>query len=502
VAVPEGRRGEIRAVPVWPLAWGVLPFVVLSTLNSGGYRYGASDLAFYVPAALKRITPALFPRDAALIAAQAKLTGFDEVIGALTRVTGAPLPPMLAVLYVVSLTLLAAALWMIGSRIYRSAWTTTGLIMALTLRHAISRSGTNTLEGYFHPRQLAFSFGALALAGFLRQRRAVAIALIAAAGLLHPTTALWFAIWIGVATMIEEKPTRLPLALVAAAAGLFGVWCLVSGPLRGRLSVMDQEWLATLAAKDYLFPFTWPADVWLVNLGYGPLIYWLYRRRVAAGVALARERGVVLGCLSLLLVFAAALPFNVMRVALAVQLQAPRIFWMLDFLATIYAVWALAEGARSAASRARVAALVIAAASLARGTYVMFVKFPGRPVVELQVPANDWGRAMAWARSTPAGSGWLADPWHAVTYGTSLRVAGERDVFVEAVKDAAIGMYERSVAIRTRDHMLEVGDFATLTAPRALALGARYELDYLVTEQPLDLPLALESGRLKVYRIR
>ncbi|MEN3336603.1 MAG: hypothetical protein V7647_279 [Acidobacteriota bacterium] len=487
---------------MWPLAWGLLPFIVLSTLNSGGYRYGASDLAFYVPAALKRITPALFPRDAALIAAQAKLTGFDEVIGALARVTGAPLPPMLAVLYVVSLALLAGALWLLGSRLYRSAWTTTGLMMALTLRHAISRSGTNTLEGYFHPRQLAFSLGVLALAGFLRQRRAVAIALIAAAALLHPTTALWFAIWIGVATMVEEKETRLPLAMVAAATGLFGVWCLVAGPLTGRLSVMDPEWLATLSAKDYLFPFTWPADVWLVNLGYAPLILWLYRGRVAAGAVTPGENGLVVGCLSLLLVFAAALPFNAMRVALAVQLQTPRIFWMLDFLATIYAVWALAEWARAGPARARVTAIVIAAASLARGSYVMFVKFPERPVVELQVPANDWGRAMAWARSTPAGSGWLADPWHAVTYGTSLRVAGERDVFVEAVKDAAIGMYERSVAIRTRDHMAEVGDFATITAPRARALGARYELDYLVSERALDLPIAFQSGPLRVYRLR
>ena len=43
--------------------------------------------------------------------------------------------------------------------------------MALTLRHAVSRSGTNTLEGYFHPRQLAFSLGALALVAFLSRRR-------------------------------------------------------------------------------------------------------------------------------------------------------------------------------------------------------------------------------------------------------------------------------------------------------------------------------------------
>ena len=33
------------------------------TINSAGYRYGASDQAFYAPAILKRIDPSLYPRD-------------------------------------------------------------------------------------------------------------------------------------------------------------------------------------------------------------------------------------------------------------------------------------------------------------------------------------------------------------------------------------------------------------------------------------------------------
>jgi hypothetical protein len=109
---------------------------------------------------------------------------------------------------------------------------------------------------------------------------------------------------------------------------------------------------------------------------------------------------------------------------------------------------------------------------------------------------------MAWAQTTPEGSGWMADPMHAVKYGTSVRVAGQRDVFVEAVKDAAIGMYERSIAIRTRDRLVDLGDFTGLTPERARALAAQYGLDYLVAEQPLDLPVAFQSGALKVYRLR
>ena len=55
-------------------------FAVLVTANSAGYRFGVSDQAFYVPAVERLITPSLFPRDAALIDSQARLTVSDDLI--------------------------------------------------------------------------------------------------------------------------------------------------------------------------------------------------------------------------------------------------------------------------------------------------------------------------------------------------------------------------------------------------------------------------------------
>jgi hypothetical protein len=109
---------------------------------------------------------------------------------------------------------------------------------------------------------------------------------------------------------------------------------------------------------------------------------------------------------------------------------------------------------------------------------------------------------MAWARTTPHDAGWLADPMHAIRYGTSVRVAGQRDVMVEAVKDAAIGMYARDVAMRTRERMAATGAFDDMTIDKARTLADRYALDYLVTEHGLDLPILFQSGALRVYRIR
>ena len=107
---------------------------------------------------------------------------------------------------------------------------------------------------------------------------------------------------------------------------------------------------------------------------------------------------------------------------------------------------------------------------------------------------DDWGRAMAWAQASDSGSGWLAHPEHAARYGTSLRVAGRRDVFVEAFKDSAVGMYDRAVALRTRDRVRDAPGLRRLTPARARALAREYDLDYLITEQPLDLPVAFRSG--------
>lgn len=482
----------------------VLPFIALATLNSAGYRFGASDQAFYAPAIFERMDPALFPRDTPLIRAQAALTLADNAVGPLLRVTGVPAPVLFAALYAAALAALAAAALAIAGSLYRTTAAGIALLAVLTMRHAITRTGTNSLEGYFHPRQLAFACGALAIAALLRGRYAATAGLVLIGAALHPTTGAWFAIWIGVALAVAEPRWRAGMALGAAGVLAGAAWALTLGPLAGRLVVMDPDWLATLAGKSYLFPLDWPLGAWLVNLAYVPLIIWIFRARQAAGLVAPREAALVAGCLSLVVVFAVALPLNAMKIALAVQLQPARIFWMLDLLASIYVVWMLAERSRAAgsAARARIVAAALVGLSIARGSYIMQVEFPGRPVAQVDVKDDDWGRAMAWARRSDPASGWLADPVHAVRYGTSVRVAGRRDVWVEEIKDAAVGMYDRSVAMRTQARAREIADFSALTPAEARRIAARDHLDYLVTEQVIDLPLAFSSGAIRVYRLR
>ncbi len=486
----------------WLWILSLLPFVLLATANSAGYRYGASDLAFYGPAVMRQLDPSLFPRDTPIIEAQAHLTFMDETVAAISRLTTGNLPVLFLGLYLLTLVLLAVGIGLIGASLYQNRWTTMALLAAITLRHAIAKSGTNSLEGYFHPRQLAFALGTLAIAAFLRGRTALAALALCAAGSLHPTTTLWLAIWLALATFVARPQWRKWLGAALVAAIVAGLWTLTLGPLAGRLTLMDAEWLTALEDKDYLFPLRWPVSAWLMNFGYVGIIVWLYSRRVAAGVTTAAETGLAAGCLALAAVFAVAVPLNAARVALAIQLQPARIFWMLDLLAIIYVVWAVAEGRRSPnPRRASLAAAGLAALSFARGAYVMQVEFPERPLFERDV-SGDWGRIAAWVRSTPKDSSWLADPLHGALYGTSLRMAAARDVFVEGTKDAAIGMYDRSVALRTRDRLSRVAEFTEMSADQMRAVGRDFQLDYLISEAEMPMPLVYQSGLIRVYRLR
>jgi hypothetical protein len=495
---------KFRAIALpWLLSLG--PFVLLATANSAGYRYGASDLAFYGAAVMRQLDPELFPRDRPVLDAQANLTFMDETVAAVARRTTTHLPSLFLALYVATLVLLAGAVTAIGMALYRQWWTVLALLAAFTIRHAITKSGTNSLEGYFHPRQLAFAFGLIAIATFLRGRPLLAALALVGAGSLHPTTTLWFAVWLGVASFATAR-VRWPFVAAGAALGLVGWWAFAFGPLAGRLTLMDPEWLDALAGKDYLFPLRWPLAAWLANLAYVPIIVLAYRRRAASGLASRAERGMVIGCLALVAVFFVALVLNASRVALAIQLQPARIFWMLDFTATVYLVWALAEGlpdsrfAQRRMIRPAMVAGILALLAVIRGTYVMRVEFPDRPLFETAVP-GDWGRIAAWVQSTPKDTGWLADPMHAVHYGTSLRLAGARDVFVEGTKDAAIGMYDRTIAFRTRDRLRELSDFSALSLEQIQGLGHRHTLGYFISEQQYPLPLAFEAGSIRIYRI-
>ena len=164
---PDAAAGApgARLTPSAIFLIALVPFLVLATANSAGYRYGASDQAFYVPAVLEAMNPALFPRDSHLIASQARLTLFDEVIGGAARATGLALPVMLALFQVMTLGLLAWGVIRIGDVFYRTRWA--------RRRPAVPRDAAarDQQVGHEHARRLLPSAPAGVCAGHHRRGR-------------------------------------------------------------------------------------------------------------------------------------------------------------------------------------------------------------------------------------------------------------------------------------------------------------------------------------------
>lgn len=483
---------------------GALVFIVLATANAAGYRYGVSDQAFYIPAILDDLQPALFPDDSALIESQARLMVLDELLAGVIRQTGISLPLVFAAGYVASLALLWAALLWIGPSLYRSPWTTAALALAFTMRHRIPKTSANSFEPYFHPRMIAFAFGALAVGAVLRRRPIAALALTGVCLVLHPTTGLFFGVLIGVALLVSDRRMR-PWLVAAAVAGMAAsMWALLAGPLRDRLVVMDDAWRAALAGKDSVFPSTWPAWAWGANLALAGIWAWAYRVRRRHGAATAEDAGLLAGGGALVALFLITLPLVEIGVAFFVQLQVSRVFWMIDFLATAYALAALETSAARAMRPGLAAALaaLLFVAAAARGTYILWIEHPERALFQLTVPPSPWSAAMRWLSSQPSDIEVLADPGHAWKYGTSVRVGSARDVFLDEVKDSAVAMYSREVAMRVMERTRAVGDFSLLTAAGARALDARYDLDYVVTTARLDLPVAYRNQQFTIYDLR
>lgn len=483
---------------------GGLAFALAAMLNAGGYRYGASDQAFYIPAILHHVDPSLFPRDWAMLGAQGRYFLVDEIVGTLVRLTGWPLPLWFVIAQALTLTALYAGALRLGRSVLVSPWALTAWIAALTLRHRIAKTGANTLEGYFHPRMLVFGVGLVALGDVLHGRRWRPVALLVAAGTLHPTTAALFLAIVLVALAWTDAAWRRGV-VAASALGLAGTVTLVILGRGPDLTPMDDAWRALVATKDYTFPTSWSPTTWATNLAAPLVLALAAAARARDGRLSAAERGMLAGAGALLAGFLVSLPLIAAGVPLAVQLQTSRAFWPIEALALLYLVWAVSDRRAEWRRLAMATAAVLVVTSAARAVYVGFVESPGRATFAFDLPDDDWTRALAWIRDhTPHDTLVVADPGHAWKpgMGTAVRIGAWRDVALEETKDVAMAMYSRDAARAVTARIAALARFerASVDELRALATGDGPAV--VVTDRPLALPVAQRAGRVTVYRLR
>jgi hypothetical protein len=203
-------------------------------------------------------------------------------------------------------------------------------------------------------------------------------------------------------------------------------------------------------------------------------------------------------------VFVVSVPLTEARLALAVQLQVNRVFWLLDVVVACYVAWWLIDaGARRWPSAARAALGLLVFASVARGFYLVNVD-PGRPLVELRPPATPWIDAMTWLARQSSEWHVLADPQHVFRFGPSVRIAARKDTFFEAGKDPALAIYDRAVARRVLARAHALAGFDSFTTGDVRRLAAEYDLDVFVDrrDRSFDLPVLYQNDEFFIYDLR
>jgi hypothetical protein len=493
----------------WPaaaLAVAGLLFLLLATASSGGYRFGVSDQAFHVPAVVHALTPAAFPRDGALLDAQARFMLLPYAVAAFIRLTGLSIETAFFLGYLLTTALLWVGLVLLARMFSASPWSLVLLGALVALRHRIPRTTANSIEPYFYPRTLAFAFGVLAIVAFLHRRRWLAMVMTAIATLVHVTTGAWFVVLIGIAWARLDAAVRRAIAAGAGLALIAAAWGTISGQLSPFITPMDDDWVGVLAGNDSLFPSQWPVWAWAANLALPVVLVAIHRARVRRGRSRVDDEALIWGALGLVAVFAVTLPLVAWRWMLPTQLQISRVFWLVDFLVVVYAVALVSDfaTARRAPGALRAIALAVLALVAVRAAFVMRHEHTERALFQVALPPSDWVDAMHWLGAQPLDVHVLADPGHALLYGSSVRVAAHRDVVLENIKDTAVALYARDVAMRVRERRASIGDdFSHLSLRRAESLARQYDLDYLVTAgDALALPVAYQNATFRIYDLR
>jgi hypothetical protein len=278
------------------------------------------------------------------------------------------------------------------------------------------------------------------------------------------------------------------------------VWATTTGPLRMAASTMDAVWIDALGGRNFIFANEWPLWAWAANLGLLAALWGAHIVRVRRGTASARDTGLVWGATALVGLFLVTLPLVVAHVALAVQFQFSRVFWIVDFLAALYVIAAMGESMPR--TRMVMLAVVLLAASVARATYIMWSEHAERQLFQVSLVPSPWMDAMHWIAGQPLNVHIMAAPNHSFKYGVSVRVAAWRDVLLEDDKDSAVAMYSRPIAKRVVERRNALADFSSLTAASALELGTRFGVDYLVTEAALPLREVYRNSQFKIYALK
>ena len=295
-----------------------------------GYEGIRHDAELYVAQALARLRPEIFAEDLFFaFGSQADYTLFPRLHAFLIDRIGLAAADLCLVLSGQALWLAGAALLAgsLGRALHRSA---AGWLMLVMIVGMPANYGSGAIltygEGYVTPRLFAEGATLAAMAAMMSGRRALLLALLTMATVLHPLVGLQAAAVAIVYLALNDR--RWALLLIAGGIALSALALAGVEPAARLLQTMTGNWGEIVRARSpYNFPTLWSAREWasvaftFTALTAGSLAVGGARRRGLAAVAVVAAAGMV-----------GAVAGDLTDNVLLIQLQGWRSMWLAHFL--------------------------------------------------------------------------------------------------------------------------------------------------------------------------
>ena len=412
-----------------------------------GYHPGLEDDGIYLTAVKARLNPTLYPYNSAFFKMQVQATLFDKAMAGLVRVTHLPVSWAELAGQLISIFAILWACHGIARRILKrgaAEWGAVAMVSAL-LTLPVAGTALYLVDQHLHPRTVATAFLLLAVERILAGGNRTAVALLAAAALMHPLMAalgisFCLFLWIALSERVDGWIRGRGIARLREHAHAGGAFA-VAAPLGWVLAAGTPGWQEALKAHSYYFIYKWAWYEWLGAIA--PLVlFWLLwqwaERRGEKKLARFALAVFGYGVFQQAVAFAMLPPVGWMRLT---PLQPMRYLHLVYFAMALCGGGLLGEFLLKRSMWRWVAAFGVLNAGM---LYCQVAQFPASRHLELPglTPRNEWVSAFDWIkRNTPEDAYFALDPHYLDERGEDyhgFRALAERSSLADAVKDPAV----------------------------------------------------------------
>ncbi|MDE3153535.1 MAG: hypothetical protein KGN76_00420 [Acidobacteriota bacterium] len=479
-----------------------LALLTLAAFLVHGYHPGVEDAEIYLPGILKRLYPALYPRNTVFFESHAHMTLFPELMAGSVRLLHLPVAEVMLLWQLASIFLLLLAVWRIARLCFTAgpaAWGAVALVGSL-LTLPIAGTDLYLLDQYVTPRSLSTPIGLLAAGEALAGRPWRAVALIVLIAPIHPLMAVFAGALVAVLIALERWPLGGRAREAAAGAGLLALPSLFPPVTDAYRRILDTR-PAFLLTRWAWYEWLGILGPFVILAGFARLAR---RQRRPALARLCRALLVFEGAFfALALVVSMPGPFE--RFAEIQPMRSLQLVYALMFLV----VGGLAGEYLLHERTWRPVAFLVPIAVLCGGMwYAQLQLFPASRHVELpwMPPQNHWVRAFEWIRDhTPVDAYFALNPRYLALPGEDehgFRAIARRSRIADALKDSGVASMFPQVSEEWAEQVDALKGWDHFTRDDFLRLRRQYGIDWIVTRRPVDgLACPYETGGVWVCQV-